>query len=118
MTKEGRRIVQEGWESLRSDLAAFRDPDHLAIPHYMHSGIFNYVYHGQPPGDFLQAVICNDLSEAVARADDENRRLIPAYIHFFHNYTPAACWGSREKMDAWTEDWRAGMARTREFPEE
>ena len=71
------------------------------IPERMRGGITRYIEHGIPPGDFLTAVICNDLREACARADDENRYLLWDYVRFFYNYTPTGCWGSPEKMKVW-----------------
>ena len=72
-----------------------------AIPAHMMSGIQRYVSHGAPPGDFLTAIICNDLKKAVEHADDTNMTLIHLYVKYFYNRTPAPCWGSRDKMDAW-----------------
>ena len=71
------------------------------IPSRMMGAIERYVNQGIPPGDFLTAVICNDLYEAVGRADEENMANLPAYVHFFYNETPGQCSGSREKMVAW-----------------
>lgn len=71
------------------------------IPMRMMDGIFRWVNEGILPGDFLQAVIKNDLFGAVAGADDENQFNLLAYIHFFHNNTPGDCFGSSKKMLAW-----------------
>ena len=71
------------------------------IPKYMREGIERYVNHGIPPGSFLTAIICNDLSEAVANADVLNMGLIPVYTAWFYNEAPSTCWGSLEKMNAW-----------------
>lgn len=60
-----------------------------------------YVDKGFEPGDFLTAVICNNLSEAIGRADSDNMRNLPAFVAYFYNECPAPCWGSRAKMDAW-----------------
>ncbi len=76
----------------------FRD---FYIPAYMMGGIQRYINNGIPPGDFLTAVICNDLMEAVARADDTNIRNLPAYVAYFYNEAPSLCWGSKEKFDKW-----------------
>ena len=57
-------------------------------------------FHIRPEG-FLQAVICNDLKEAIGRADDENMANLPAYIAYFYNDAPASCWGSKENMKLW-----------------
>jgi hypothetical protein len=71
------------------------------IPERMMGSIQRYVELGIPPGDFLTAIICNDLREAVGRADDENMANIPAFVSYFYNEVPSQCWGSRENMDAW-----------------
>ena len=71
------------------------------IPERMMGGIRRYIEHGIPPGDFLTAVICNDLKEAIGRADDENIKNIPAYVAYFYNEAPAPCWGSIELMQSW-----------------
>lgn len=54
-----------------------------------------------PVGHFLSAIICNDLGEAVARADDGNQWLIPVYHRWLYNEADSRCWGSNEKMQAW-----------------
>lgn len=71
------------------------------IPDRMMPGIKRYIEEKCPPSDFLTAVIQNDLSEAVGRADEENMRNLPAYAAYFYNHAPAACHGSKEKMAAW-----------------
>ena len=63
--------------------------------------IRRYVEHGILPGDFLQAVISNDLKEACGRADEENMKNLPAYVAYLYNEAPAMCWGSKERMEAW-----------------
>lgn len=60
-----------------------------------------YVDSGIRPGSFLQAVICNDLLKAVSTADKENLidlKEITMYVAF---QCPAACSGSKKKMDDW-----------------
>jgi len=73
------------------------------IPEYMRDAIKLYLERGIEPGDFLSAVICNDLREAVGRADDVNIYNLPAYVNFFYNHAPHGCWGSPENMKAWME---------------
>jgi hypothetical protein len=75
----------------------------FTIPSYMLEAIHQYIHKGDPPGDFLTAVITNDLREAIARADDHNQVNLPAYIAFLHNESPGQCWGSPEKMRDWME---------------
>ena len=73
------------------------------IPEYMRSGLEDYIDNKTPGGSFLSAVISNDLCGAVACADENNMRNLPAYANFLHNYAPYDCWGSLEKMNAWLE---------------
>lgn len=73
------------------------------IPERMMGGIERYVEHGIIPGEFLQAIICNDLQEAFRRADDENFENIAAFVGYFYNKVPASAWGSYEEMTQWSE---------------
>ena len=73
------------------------------IPDRMMGGLKRYVEQRVLPGDFLTAVLENDLREAVGRADDENMANLPAYVGYCHNEIPSTCWGSPEKVRAWLE---------------
>lgn len=53
------------------------------------------------PGSFLEAVLRNNLKEAMGRADSRNRRRVFEYVEYLYNYAPAICWGSDEKYEAW-----------------
>ena len=76
------------------------------IPDRMMGGLIRYIENGIAPGDFLTAVICNDLNGAVGNADDENVRNLPAYIGYLYNEAPSACWGSLEKMLNWMDEFK------------
>lgn len=73
------------------------------LPAHMHGAVKRYVMHGIPPGSFLTAVICNDLREAFARADDENAAAMQNWVRFFYNSTPSGCWGSPEAFADWSK---------------
>jgi hypothetical protein len=75
--------------------------EYAAIPERMRGGIIRWVEEGLPPGNFLSAIIRNDLSWTLAAADAENRELIPLYVRWFHWEAPAACHGSSEAAKAW-----------------
>ena len=75
-----------------------------AIPPRMFGPVLRYVVKGIKPGHFLSAVITNDLREAVARADDENQAALGSWVRLFHNFTPAACWGHKDRLDEWVTD--------------
>lgn len=71
------------------------------IPARMRVALVNWVDHGQVPGDFLQAVIRNDLRNAVLRADQENLLLLPLYLHWFYWEAPLGCYGGPEAFNTW-----------------
>ena len=73
------------------------------IPERMRGGITRYIFDGNPPGEFLQAVIKNDLKAAVGLADDENRTILNRYVVFFYNHAPAGCWGGPEQFENWVK---------------
>ena len=73
------------------------------IPSRMMSGIRKYIEHGIIPGDFLQAVISNDLPGACGHADQENLANLPAYVAYFYNEASSDCWGTRNAMLAWAK---------------
>ena len=71
------------------------------IPQRMIEPIKRYILQHQKPGDFLMAVLQNDLKNAVGRADDENIDQLPAYIALLYNEAPSQCWGSKKKVIEW-----------------
>ena len=73
------------------------------IPDQMMGSIKRYIEYGVIPGNFLQAIICNNLKEAVGKADDENIDNLPAYIGYFYNEAPTNCWGSHKRMVDWAD---------------
>ena len=77
----------------------FRKEFHIS--HHMMLSIEKYIEKRQPVGDFLSAVICNDLKGAVSFADDVNIHNLPAYVGYFYNEAPHNCWGSSKKMKEW-----------------
>ena len=77
---------------------------HYAIRPDMMGAIRRYIDHGIPPGSFLTAVIENNLSEAVGRADNENLENLPAFLAYFYNEAPSPCWGSPAKRQAWVAE--------------
>jgi hypothetical protein len=73
------------------------------VPEHDHYGIIMYINHGIPPGDFLTAVICNDLKEACGRADYINQQAIFKIVQWFYSHAPSPCWGSKQAMKQWIE---------------
>jgi hypothetical protein len=74
------------------------------IPIRMYSGIIRWIQDGVKPGQFLTAIIENDLRLAVNLADDENIFRLVAYVKFFYNAAPTGCWGSKELVELWAKE--------------
>lgn len=67
----------------------------------LHEGIMHWVVYGIEPGDFLRAVLRNDMMDAMGRADDINRHRMFELCTFLYNGMPAGSYGSRERYAAW-----------------
>jgi hypothetical protein len=80
--------------------ARFHSP-YDQFPEQLRIALQLYVDEHRAPGNFLTAVICNDLKEAVARADEVNAKLLREYVRWFYNEAPAQCWGSKENFQNW-----------------
>lgn len=78
--------------------------EYECIPMYMREALERYLIDKKPPGDFLIAIITNDLRGAVNRADSTNAPLIPTYVRWLFNRAPGISHGSPQKM----QDWLAG----------
>ena len=74
------------------------------IPDTLLNGLDAYVRDRLRTGDFLKAVLENDLNEAYCRADTRSRDALPALVRYFNNCLPAPAWGSPEKVAAWLLD--------------
>jgi len=75
--------------------------DYTQIPEIMRPGLLRYVNKGVIPGDFLQAIITNDLRGACSYADDDNIEILPVYIMWLVNCVPGGCFGSPAQMKYW-----------------
>jgi len=81
------------------------------IPERMMEGLDRYIEKGIPTGDFLYAVLSNNLWFAVNHGDEENLKNLPAYIGYLVNKAPSNCWGSPEIVKEW-------MKKKRELDDE
>lgn len=71
------------------------------IPEYMHGAVARYVVHGIEPGDFLGAVIENDLMRAAGKADDTNANCLFQWASFLYTSFPRGSYGSPETRKEW-----------------
>jgi hypothetical protein len=60
-----------------------------------------HAMNGTPSGEFIEAVLCNDLKESFKRADEQNQADLFEIVKYCYNELPAMCWGSPEKVRAW-----------------
>lgn len=68
-----------------------------------------YAEKRRPTGQFLEAVLSNDLFDAMARGDPESREVLPGIVSFIYNRMPGNCHGSRAKVRAWLADSAPGV---------
>jgi hypothetical protein len=78
------------------------------LPEHMREGARLYVEQGVEPGDFMVAVLTNNLMLSFSRADRINIRAMDAWCDWLWNECPGNAWGSPEKVTAWIES--GGMA--------
>ena len=93
-------------EELQASLVGFDVPAHI------HGALTRYVLDHAPVGDFLYAVLTNNLSHSFGRADPENRAHLFDIVMWVWNEVPGDCWGSESKVDAWLAQ-RPAIAATR-----
>ena len=75
--------------------------DYDRIPENLMGGLKRYIEQKVLPGSFLTAVLENNLSEAVGRADIRSLYILPIIVCWLYNEAPGSCWGSPEKVKAW-----------------
>jgi ribosomal protein L40E len=72
------------------------------VPEHLRAGLVRYFADGILPGGFLQAVLCNDLREAIARAAPGAVSALEPLVTFLEHHAPAIAWSSRDRVLAWT----------------
>lgn len=71
------------------------------LPEGLRGGARRWIENGIQPGDFLSAVISNDLREACGRADAENQVLLLSIVSWWYNEAPFGSWGNLAKAQNW-----------------
>jgi hypothetical protein len=77
------------------------------LPEHLRGGLRRYLVERICPGQFLQAVLRNDLRAAVGRADDVSLPALKDIIEFLYNVAPGGSWGSPDALKAWIEPAKA-----------
>lgn len=73
------------------------------IPVEIKESLGRYVHDRCPPGGFLRAVLENDLCEACAKADEQNKALLFTIVKYIYNEIPSTCWGSPARVQKWLD---------------
>ncbi len=71
------------------------------IPPLIREGLSNYIEHHSPTGGCLRAILANDLTGAMVRADPDTLAALPTIVCFLRNEAPSLCHGSYEAVTAW-----------------
>ena len=101
MKEEQRQQIQKQFRKELEEFSKCGD----SVPPHIWGGITNYVLYGKSTGDFLHAMLTNNLAGVMTYADLINLRTLHATYGFFYNctYVPSYCWGSEDKVKAWHE---------------
>ena len=84
-------------------IATMIDEGRHLVPDHLWLGLTHYFIDRTRTGDFLAALLSNDLMLAVGRADDQSFAALPRLCQFLHNFAPPRSHGSRAAVDAWLE---------------
>lgn len=71
------------------------------LPANLREGLERYLDHHIKTGDFLRAVLSNDLKEAYARADTSSKASLADVVFYLYNYAPVGAWGSPRDVERW-----------------
>ena len=77
--------------------------DYDTIPPKIRKALDRWANEGTPVGHFVTAVLENNLSDAVARADEDSLAALHSIVGYVYNELPSPCWGSPEKTKAWAK---------------
>ena len=71
------------------------------VPSHLIGGLVRYIVQGILPGETLQAVLANDLMDAMGRADEQTAAGMKAVCLFLFNHAPNGCFGGRDFILEW-----------------
>lgn len=68
---------------------------------------------GLPPGEFLQAILSNDLKRAVSEGLSDERETIAQVVAWAHGNLPTQAWGSEGAVEEWIDRYKRTSRRAR-----
>jgi len=72
-----------------------------AVPPQILESLRAYAVERRPTGNFLCAVLANNLQQAISYADPGNMLALAAIGRYVYNALPSECWGSPGAVAAW-----------------
>lgn len=81
----------------------------MPVPPNIKGAIKRYVEDRLPPGHFTTAVLENNLTEAIGRADRESLANIVDIVGYVYTSIPSIAWGSPQRV----KDWLSGETQER-----
>jgi len=75
--------------------------DYSLLPEQSQQPMRRYIEHRIRPGDFLYAVLSNDLVGAVLYADANNLDSLRAHLLWLHGHAPPQAFGNAERVKEW-----------------
>lgn len=85
----------------RKTIRAMIDEGRDLVPSHLWPGLERYFLDRVEPGQFLVALIRNDLRMAVGLADPASLEALPSLCKFLYNFAPTQSHGSRTIVDKW-----------------
>lgn len=76
----------------------------------LHDQIVDYLFGRTKPGNFLGAVLANDLITAVRCGGEHEIESLVPLVRFLMRHSPVEAWHSHDAVDAWTNENRMGLA--------
>jgi len=89
----------EAWLLLQGEIVGGDEFD--GIPSHIIIGLQRYLLSHIHPGDFLLAVLRNDLVNAIAYGDNETIGALPIIVRYLTARVRSDAWGSRDKVNQW-----------------
>lgn len=71
------------------------------LPRTVWESMVEYILQGHPVGEFLAAVLSNDLMKAAQKADAMNLPRLPDYVSFLVGAAPVGSFGSLAAYNEW-----------------
>ncbi len=73
------------------------------VPINLRHGLQRYIEEGIPAGNFLEAILRNDLKGACHSGDPVTVTHLPSIVKWLWNFAPMNCHGSESSVRGWTE---------------